>query len=72
MALQNALLFPAEVDRVLRPGGVVIWVNSRGEHTPIHLPAEEVADVLPGDWDGVASRAGEGTWCVLRRVRTRG
>jgi SAM-dependent methyltransferase len=65
--LVNMLLFPAEVDRVLAPDGVVVWVNSSGTSTPIHLTAAEVAEVLPGDWEGVASRAGIGTWCVLRR-----
>ena len=58
VVLINAFLFPAEVDRVLAPDGVVVWVNSSGEETPIHLPADEVEHVLPGDWDGVASRAG--------------
>jgi hypothetical protein len=68
VVLINALLFPPEVDRVLAPGGAVVWVNSSGEETPIHLPPEEVAAVLPGEWDGVASRAGVGLWCVLRRA----
>jgi ubiquinone/menaquinone biosynthesis C-methylase UbiE len=67
VVLVNALLFPAEVDRVLAADGCVVWVNSSGEETPIHLPAGEVADVLPGEWRGVTSRAGLGTWCVLRR-----
>jgi hypothetical protein len=67
VVLINAFLFPDEVDRVLAPGGVVVWVNSSGEETPIHLTPAEVADALPGEWDGVASRAGVGLWCVLRR-----
>jgi hypothetical protein len=29
---------------------------------------QEVAAVLPGEWRGVASRAGEGSWCALRRA----
>ena len=61
-------LFPAEVDRVLAPEGVVVWVNSRGSETPIHLTADEVDRALPGHWDGVASRAGWGTWSVHRRA----
>jgi SAM-dependent methyltransferase len=65
--LVNALLFPAEVDRVLAPDGSVVWVNSSGDQTPIHLRSEEVAAVLPGEWRGVASRAGQGSWCVLSR-----
>ena len=69
VVLINAFLFPAEVARVLAPRGAVVWVNSSGEATPIHLTADEVAHALPGDWDGVASRAGLGTWCVLRRAQ---
>jgi SAM-dependent methyltransferase len=67
VVLMNALLFAAETDRVLNEAGVVIWVNSSGDRTPIHLPPEDVAAALPGDWDGVASEAGWGTWSVLRR-----
>jgi SAM-dependent methyltransferase len=68
VVLVNMFLFPAEVDRVLDPGGHVVWVNSSGEQTPIHLPVDEVEAALPGGWHGVASRAGVGTWCVLRRA----
>jgi SAM-dependent methyltransferase len=68
VVLVNMLLFPAEVDRVLAPDGSVVWVNSSGDQTPIHLRSEEVAGVLPGEWRGVASRAGQGSWCVLCRA----
>ena len=67
VVLINMLLFPDEVDRVLRPEGTVVWVNSSGESTPIHLMADEVATALPGRWGGVTSRAGIGLWTVLRR-----
>ena len=66
--LINMLLFPDEVDRVLRPGGRVVWVNTVGDQTPIHLPASDVASALPGEWTGVASHAGRGLWAVLQRV----
>lgn len=66
--LINMLLFPAEVDRVVAPGGCVVWVNSSGESTPIHLMPEEVVEALPGEWAGVAGRAGIGIWAVLRRT----
>jgi len=66
--LINMLLFPDEVDRVLRPGGHVVWVNTLGDQTPIHLPPADVAAALPGDWTGVASNAGTGIWAVLQRV----
>jgi hypothetical protein len=67
VVLINCFLFPAEVDRVLAPDGVVVWVNSSGGETPIHLPAEDVVAALPGTWTGVHARAGIGLWAVLRR-----
>jgi SAM-dependent methyltransferase len=66
-ALVNALLFPAELDRVLGPGGVVVWVSSIGADTPIHLPADEVLAALGPGWDGVESEAGRGTWATFHR-----
>ena len=68
VVLINAFLFPAEVDRILAPDGAVVWVNSSGEQTPIFLSAEDLLLALPGKWTGSSSRAGEGTWCVLRRA----
>lgn len=64
----NMLLFPGEVDRVLRPDGALVWVNTLGDQTPIHLPPADVERALPGAWTGVASRAGTGVWAVLRRA----
>jgi SAM-dependent methyltransferase len=66
--LVNAFLFGAEVDRLLAPGGLLVWVNTAGDQTPIHLTADEVERALPGAWDGLASEAGWGTWSVWRRV----
>jgi SAM-dependent methyltransferase len=68
VVLINMFLFPDEVDRVLAPDGLVLWVNSSGEHTPIHLLPEEVSQQLPGRWTGVWARAGVGIWCALRRA----
>jgi SAM-dependent methyltransferase len=67
IVLINAFLFPAEVARVLAPDGVIVWVNSSGERTPIYLSPEDLLAALPGEWTGTASRAGVGQWCVLRR-----
>ena len=63
----NMLLFPGEVDRVLRPGGVVVWVNTLGDQTPIHLSAPDVLGALPGAWNGRSARAGTGFWLTARR-----
>jgi ubiquinone/menaquinone biosynthesis C-methylase UbiE len=68
IVLINAFLFPSEVDRVLAPEGLLVWVNSSGEQTPIYLPVDDLVARLPGAWHGSASRAGEGTWCVLQRM----
>lgn len=68
VVLINAFAFPDEIDRVLRPGGSLIWVNSSGEETPIHLSTSDLVDSLPFEVHGVESRAGAGTWAVLTRV----
>jgi SAM-dependent methyltransferase len=68
VVLINMLLFPGEVARVLKHDGALVWVNTSGDRTPIHLTADEVDDAMPGDWTGVASEAAWGTWAVLRRA----
>ena len=69
VVLINAFLFPAEVDRILARDGALVWVNSSGAQTPIFLAAEDLLSaLLPGNWTGTASQAGEGTWCVLRKI----
>ncbi|MEX2294478.1 MAG: methyltransferase domain-containing protein [Acidimicrobiales bacterium] len=70
VVLVNCFLFPTEVDRVLSANGLVVWVNSSGGETPIHLLPEEVVLALPGRWSGVKSHAGVGIWSVLRRDHT--
>lgn len=65
--LMNMLLFPSELDRVLAFGGLLVWISSRSELTPIHLEPHEVAAALPGRWSGIASRVNTATWAVLRR-----
>lgn len=66
--LINMLLFPHEIDRVLRPQGSLLWVNTLGDQTPIHLPAADVLDALPGEWHGTTARAGTGFWLIARRA----
>jgi SAM-dependent methyltransferase len=67
VVLINAFLFPQEVQRVLSPKGIIVWVNSSGEQTPIYLSADDLVRSLSGEWTGRSSRAGEGYWCVLQR-----
>lgn len=72
LVLVNAFLFPAEAGRILAPDGAVVWVNTAGPRTPIHLPAPDVLAALDagagGAWDGVSSEAASGTWVVARRA----
>jgi SAM-dependent methyltransferase len=68
IVLINAFLFPREVERVLSPGGALVWVNTSGEQTPIYLSVNDVVAQLRGEWTGASSHAGEGHWCVLRRA----
>lgn len=63
----NMFLFAPEVRHVLAPGGALVWVNSIGTRTPIHLSAEAVASALGDDFDVVASEADWGTWAVAHR-----
>ena len=65
--LINMLLFPDEIDRLLRTDGVVVWVNTLGDQTPIHLPPADVLEALPGKWSGTTARAGTGFWLTARR-----
>jgi SAM-dependent methyltransferase len=68
VVLINMFLFRAEVSRVLRPGGCIVWVSSLGDRTPIYLPASEVLAALGDGWSATASQCGEATWCVARRA----
>jgi len=53
---------------VLAADGVLIWVNSIGDRTPIHLSAERIAQALTGSaqFEVTASTARWGTWVVAR------
>ena len=68
VALINMFLFPAEIDRVLAADGVLVWVSSIGDATPIYLDADDVVGALPGEWEAVTSEAGWGTWTTARRA----
>jgi len=67
LVCMNTLLFADEVRRVLSGSGALVWVNTVGERTPIHLSAGAVAAALGADFDMVTSRAAWGTWAVARR-----
>ena len=71
LVLVNAFLFPTEVARVLAGDGALVWVNTLGDATPIHLPVDDVIGALRAatneTWTAVAAEAGWGEWAVVRR-----
>jgi hypothetical protein len=70
VALVNMFLFPAEVTRVLADDGVLLWISTNGDETPIYLPPADVLNALnalPGTWQGITAPAGWGTWLTARR-----
>lgn len=67
VAMVNMLLFPSEVDRVVGERGQVLWVNTSGASTPIHLTPEELLSALPGSWAGRWACSGKGFWVVAER-----
>jgi len=68
LMLVNMLLFPAEIDRVLAPASRLLWINSLGERTPIHLSPADVVMALPGKWTATWARSGMGFWAVVSRT----
>jgi ubiquinone/menaquinone biosynthesis C-methylase UbiE len=67
VAAVNMFLFAEEYARVLRPDGVLLWISTLGEATPIYLHPEEVASRLGEGFDGIWSDAGGGRWAMLWR-----
>ena len=69
VVLVNCFLFPAEVDRVLAPDGVVVWVNSSGGRDA-HPPAagRRRRGAARAGGRACRPRAGVGVWCALRRA----
>lgn len=75
-AMVNMLLFPAEIDRVVTAnGGQLVWINTSGDRTPIHLSPEDFLAALPGGrghssagWSAVWARSGTGFWVVATRA----
>ena len=68
VALVNMFLFPAEIARVLAEDGVLLFVSTNGDQTPIYLPPAIVVGALPGVWEGITAEAGWGTWVTARRA----
>jgi SAM-dependent methyltransferase len=68
LALVNMYLFPTEIARVLADDGVLLFVSTGGDRTPIYLAPADVMHALPGEWSGITAHAGWGTWLTARRA----
>lgn len=68
LLLVNMFLFATEVDRVLAPDGLLVWISTMRDETPIYLPPDTVLNLLPGEWTATGSHAGTGLWMVARRA----
>ena len=69
VAMVNMLLFPDEVDRVVAAdGGQLLWINTSGDRTPIHLSPEDFLAALPGRWSARWACSGTGFWAVATRA----
>ena len=69
VTLQNAIPFPAELGRVVAPGGTVVVAFSRGPETPIWTPPETLERLLAeaGFERFEEVTAGAGTALLARR-----
>src|SRR5436309_13186553 len=54
---------------VLADDGVLLWVSTNGDETPIYLAPADGLRALPGKWEGISAQAGWGTWLTARRAR---
>ncbi|MGV0737959.1 class I SAM-dependent methyltransferase [Mycobacterium syngnathidarum] len=63
--LVDTFCFAAELARTVITGGHIVWVNLLGQDGPLYVPASDIAEALPGNWTGMESTAGWGSWAVL-------
>lgn len=67
VVIVNSLLFPLEVDRVLKVGGTCFFVSTKGAGTPIYLSPYDVRRVLGVKYQAFTSASGNGIWTALHK-----
>jgi ubiquinone/menaquinone biosynthesis C-methylase UbiE len=67
VVIVNSLLFPSEVDRVLKVGGTCFFVSTKGAGTPIYLSPYDVRRVLGVKYQAFTSASGNGIWTALHK-----
>ena len=70
LVVLNMFLFPEEYNRVLKPGGSILWASSDGDRTPIYLPPDQVAKALGDGFSCLGADAGQGCWLVGTKKAT--
>ncbi|MFH0246341.1 class I SAM-dependent methyltransferase [Streptomyces sp. HK10] len=61
----NGVFYPAELARVLVPGGQLLWCTSFGEGTPLYVSPERMHQMLGPQWGAENGRAGHGQWALF-------
>jgi len=64
----NAVPHIKEFNRVIAPGGQLLWCTSFGSGTPLYVEPERLRTLLGPTWVGEAGRAGHGEWMLLSRT----
>src|SRR5690606_18587708 len=64
----NAVPHIKEFNRVIAPGGQLLWCTSFGPGTPLYVEPERLCRLLGPAWGGEAGQAGHGEWMVLSRT----
>jgi SAM-dependent methyltransferase len=58
---------PAEIDRVLRPDGALLWISRPGVEHPLFSGTSALVGALGEGWSATESETRWGRWTVLRR-----
>jgi SAM-dependent methyltransferase len=64
----NAVPHINEFNRVIAPGGQLLWCTSFGPGTPLYVNPQRLLELLGAWWTGEAGRAGHGEWLLLTRT----
>ncbi len=67
VVIVNSLLFPAEVDRILKVGGTCFFVSTKGDGTPIYLSPYDVRKALGLKYQAFTAASGNGIWTALHK-----
>lgn len=61
----NGVFNPAELVRVIRPGGQLLWCTSFRSGTPLYVPPEQVHRMLGERWSAEGKHVGHGEWTLF-------